>query len=363
MAGFGLINYNARLYDPYSQRFMNPDPDVQDPSNAQNLNRYSYCLNNPLRYTDPSGCEPTYDGNPVPPGDNWWDKLKALAADVVHAVVGAITDSHWQDDAPHGHYMANEHDEGSGGSPSGGCGGSTIPDYGGGPKTSSQNSTTANNPYSNTNVNSGGNSSGGGDGGLIGLTGDGDIKRDYRKDWSITDNYDDYKSKDLDIDDNEAGNSFNSCVPACLALISRSFGRTDQDRDQKTWIKRYCAIANIKTKDFNGEDDKIKNAVLDKYRYNCALIKTKPGGSMLDIINQAGVAILNRKNRLVITLSNYKSLDGVHSGRHMMVIKEIRVTKDGNWDMELMNPEGGINYFINRDEYEGGGFISIISEK
>jgi RHS repeat-associated protein len=55
MAGFGLINYNARIYDPYSQRFMNPDPDVQDPSNAQNLNRYSYCLNNPLRYTDPSG--------------------------------------------------------------------------------------------------------------------------------------------------------------------------------------------------------------------------------------------------------------------------------------------------------------------
>ena len=47
MPGFGLINYNARIYDPYSQRFMNPDRDIADPSNAQNLNRYSYCLNNP----------------------------------------------------------------------------------------------------------------------------------------------------------------------------------------------------------------------------------------------------------------------------------------------------------------------------
>jgi hypothetical protein len=28
---------------------------VQEPTNSQNFNRYSYCLNNPLRYTDPSG--------------------------------------------------------------------------------------------------------------------------------------------------------------------------------------------------------------------------------------------------------------------------------------------------------------------
>ncbi len=32
-----------------------PDPYIQAPDNTQNLNRYSYCLNNPLRYTDPSG--------------------------------------------------------------------------------------------------------------------------------------------------------------------------------------------------------------------------------------------------------------------------------------------------------------------
>lgn len=55
LANFGLINMNARLYDPYLGRFLSPDPYVQDPQNSQSLNRYTYCLNNPLKYTDPSG--------------------------------------------------------------------------------------------------------------------------------------------------------------------------------------------------------------------------------------------------------------------------------------------------------------------
>ena len=52
---FGLINMNARLYDPVLGRFLSPDPFVQAPSFSQSYNRYSYCLNNPLVYTDPSG--------------------------------------------------------------------------------------------------------------------------------------------------------------------------------------------------------------------------------------------------------------------------------------------------------------------
>jgi len=52
---FGLINMNARLYDPALGRFLSPDPYVQTPDNSQNFNRYSYCLNNPLRYSDPTG--------------------------------------------------------------------------------------------------------------------------------------------------------------------------------------------------------------------------------------------------------------------------------------------------------------------
>lgn len=52
---YRLINMNGRLYDPAIGRFLSPDPYVQMPDFTQNLNRYSYCLNNPLVYTDPSG--------------------------------------------------------------------------------------------------------------------------------------------------------------------------------------------------------------------------------------------------------------------------------------------------------------------
>lgn len=53
--GLGIINCNARLYDPVLGRFLAPDPLIQDPASTQNFNRYSYCLNNPLKYTDESG--------------------------------------------------------------------------------------------------------------------------------------------------------------------------------------------------------------------------------------------------------------------------------------------------------------------
>ena len=52
---FGLINMNGRMYDPRIGRFLSPDNYIQMPENSQNFNRYSYCLNNPLKYTDPSG--------------------------------------------------------------------------------------------------------------------------------------------------------------------------------------------------------------------------------------------------------------------------------------------------------------------
>ena len=46
---------NSRIYDPTLGRFLQADPHVQAPSNSQNYNRYSYVLNNPKSYTDPSG--------------------------------------------------------------------------------------------------------------------------------------------------------------------------------------------------------------------------------------------------------------------------------------------------------------------
>ncbi|MBA0883035.1 FG-GAP-like repeat-containing protein [Flavobacterium undicola] len=51
----GLIHMNGRLYDAKLHRFLQPDNNVQDPNNTQNYNRYSYVLNNPLKYTDWTG--------------------------------------------------------------------------------------------------------------------------------------------------------------------------------------------------------------------------------------------------------------------------------------------------------------------
>lgn len=52
---FGLVNMNARLYDPAVGRFLSPDPFIQMPDFSQNFNRYSYCLNNPLSNNDTDG--------------------------------------------------------------------------------------------------------------------------------------------------------------------------------------------------------------------------------------------------------------------------------------------------------------------
>lgn len=60
---FDLINMNGRLYDPILGRMLSPDVVIQDEQSSQAYNRYSYCFNNPLRFTDPSGYVVT-----IPPG-------------------------------------------------------------------------------------------------------------------------------------------------------------------------------------------------------------------------------------------------------------------------------------------------------
>ena len=60
---FGLINMNGRLYDPLVGRMLSPDIVIQDEQNSQAYNRYLYCFNNPLKFTDPSGYITT-----IPPG-------------------------------------------------------------------------------------------------------------------------------------------------------------------------------------------------------------------------------------------------------------------------------------------------------
>lgn len=76
---FELVNMDGRMYDPVTGRFLSPDPYVQAPDFTQGLNRYSYCLNNPLSLIDPTGYSWL--------SDNW----KSLVAATVGIVVSAVT--------------------------------------------------------------------------------------------------------------------------------------------------------------------------------------------------------------------------------------------------------------------------------
>lgn len=70
----GIIHMNGRIYDPSVGRMLSPDPIVQSPMSSQNWNRYSYVLNNPLKYTDPSGyvvCDAIYCLDTSYAGTGW----------------------------------------------------------------------------------------------------------------------------------------------------------------------------------------------------------------------------------------------------------------------------------------------------
>ncbi|MGD9992547.1 MAG: RHS repeat-associated core domain-containing protein [Salinivirgaceae bacterium] len=50
------INHiKEKYYNSVIARFLGPDPVLQNPYSTQNYNRYSYVMNNPLKYTDPTG--------------------------------------------------------------------------------------------------------------------------------------------------------------------------------------------------------------------------------------------------------------------------------------------------------------------
>ena len=59
------MDYRARFYSPYLNRFTQSDTIVPNPYNPQALNRYAYTYNNPINCIDPSGHDPWWlqDGN------------------------------------------------------------------------------------------------------------------------------------------------------------------------------------------------------------------------------------------------------------------------------------------------------------
>jgi RHS repeat-associated protein len=59
----GLNHMNGRVQDAITGRFLSADPNIPDPTNTQSYNRYSYTVNNPLTFTDPTGFD-TDQGDP-----------------------------------------------------------------------------------------------------------------------------------------------------------------------------------------------------------------------------------------------------------------------------------------------------------
>jgi len=93
----GLLYYGARYYNPTLMRWTQPDWIIQDVYDPQNLNRYSYVKNNPLKYTDPTGNVPietvadvasvVWDlGDIYNDPTNLWNYV-ALAGDVVTTAI------------------------------------------------------------------------------------------------------------------------------------------------------------------------------------------------------------------------------------------------------------------------------------
>ena len=56
----GLYNYKARLYDPDTGRFLQPDPVHTAQPGQDNWDRYAYVWNNPVNFTDSTGMTPDF---------------------------------------------------------------------------------------------------------------------------------------------------------------------------------------------------------------------------------------------------------------------------------------------------------------
>jgi RHS repeat-associated protein len=54
-SSFGLYYYGARWYDPYLNRWIQPDTVIPQQQGVQAWDRYAYANNNPVKYTDPTG--------------------------------------------------------------------------------------------------------------------------------------------------------------------------------------------------------------------------------------------------------------------------------------------------------------------
>ncbi len=87
----GLMFYRARYYHAVLGRLISADTIVPSPGNPQSLNRYAYALNNPLKYTDPTGHMVRSDV------DESGCNTPGSPACIIHQYYAASTDSAWME--------------------------------------------------------------------------------------------------------------------------------------------------------------------------------------------------------------------------------------------------------------------------
>ncbi|HKX62895.1 MAG TPA: RHS repeat-associated core domain-containing protein, partial [Verrucomicrobiae bacterium] len=94
-----LYNFEARLLVAGLSRFLRPDPKyaaaVRPPPSAQHLNLYAYSLNNPLRFTDPSGLDPVATDPNEAEYTEAADKAKERAVEMVTPAAEAEIKEIW----------------------------------------------------------------------------------------------------------------------------------------------------------------------------------------------------------------------------------------------------------------------------
>ncbi len=83
----GLMYYGARYYNPKLGRFITPDTIIPNPARPQSLNRYSYCENNPVNFTDPTGHKKK----------SWWKKAwnYFTSNTIVGGFIQAVQTGNW----------------------------------------------------------------------------------------------------------------------------------------------------------------------------------------------------------------------------------------------------------------------------
>ena len=89
-ADIGLYYFGARWYDASLGRFISEDPIKGSMTSSQSQNPYVYCMNNPLRYIDPSGMMSDIPDWSLP--ENYFDGYVNSVGSLINTVVNTATE-------------------------------------------------------------------------------------------------------------------------------------------------------------------------------------------------------------------------------------------------------------------------------